>query len=156
MGCHLCKALPGLGSARQEVADVRIGTNETRIRDESGICRVTNVAKFEEAIHVPYRFQKKTLVSCKENQATEILTASRLRLSEAATKKTAKSTIATGVEMLQRLDKPVELAIGRLVTRLMVRLQAAPFAKSSSAGVHAQLDLAPTRPPTPILSGTDR
>ena len=63
-GCHWCEVQAGLGSARQEVADVRVGTNETRIRDESGICRVTNIAKFEEAIHVPYRFQKKTQVSC--------------------------------------------------------------------------------------------
>ncbi len=37
---------------------VGVGTEEIRIKDPSGICRIMYVAKFEEAIYVLHCFQK--------------------------------------------------------------------------------------------------
>ena len=49
--------------------DVGTGTREIRIRDASGIYRVINVAKFEEAIYVLHCFQKQTQVTSKQDKA---------------------------------------------------------------------------------------
>ena len=49
--------------------DAGAGTREIRIRDTSGILRVMDVAKFEEAIYVLHCFQKKTQVTSKQDKA---------------------------------------------------------------------------------------
>ncbi len=49
--------------------DVGAGTREIRIRDASGIYRLMNVTKFEEAIYVLHCFQKKTQVIGKQDKA---------------------------------------------------------------------------------------
>ncbi len=48
----------------------------------------------------------------KQAEAVELLMVSRPRVSDVATKQTAKFTIDTSVEMLSRIGKPVELTIG--------------------------------------------
>ncbi len=48
----------------------------------------------------------------KQAEAAEILMVSRPRVSDVVNKKTAKFTIDTLVEMLSRVGKPVEFAIG--------------------------------------------
>jgi phage-related protein len=49
--------------------DVGAGTREIRIRDASGIYRVMDVVKFEEAIYVLHCFRKKTQVTGKQDKA---------------------------------------------------------------------------------------
>lgn len=48
--------------------DVGAGTREIHIRDASGIYRVMYVAKFEEAVYVLHRFQKKTQATSKQDR----------------------------------------------------------------------------------------
>ena len=49
--------------------EVGAGTREIRIKDASGIYRVTYIAKFGEAIYVLHCFQKKTQVTSKQDKA---------------------------------------------------------------------------------------
>jgi len=69
-GFQLGKVQAGLDPADWKPFDeVGAGTREIRIREASGIYRVMYVAKFEEAIYVLHRFQKKTQVTSKPDGA---------------------------------------------------------------------------------------
>lgn len=68
-GFQLGKVQVGLDPDDWKPFDVvGAGTREIRIRETSGICRVMYVAKFEEAVYVPHRFQKKTQVTTKQDR----------------------------------------------------------------------------------------
>jgi len=48
--------------------DIGAGTRELRLRDAAGIYRVMYVARFEEAVYVLHRFQKKTQATSKQDK----------------------------------------------------------------------------------------